>query len=742
MTSTHSSPEAMPGIQPNRAPAAKAGSAAAVLATLRLSLRKNSVVAVTALILMMVTLPLILILMATADPTIANNVSSALPELFMGLTSFLTLTISLFGLVLSAGLMFGFLHNRPALDVIHALPVRRLPFYTGRFLAGYLLVAGPQLLTFLTVLALRFTPYLQSISTSQIIKTALQTALMSLAVYAASVLAFLLTGTIFDALFLILLLNAAYPATLLTIDYFASLVLPGYNMGNLANLDRYLLLTPIGQFYTAVIQPLDWIQVLWWAFLVIVMAGGAWLLYRRRPSELAGKPFAYRTPFLVIRFLASVVVGLFFGYLFHRFQPGLLPYGCGVLIGSFTIHLVIEVILSRGFGAFRRSLPSYGVFIVLFGIGCAVVATGFFGYDDRLPNPDQIVSVELTTNELGSIYQSNGRVVYPTFQEAQNVLLIRALHESYLQTLHTAVSKPYTLSTAEKLQSLAYGNQAETASGDIRSPEEVSYDTGAAVCRISYHLASGRQLTRTYTIIFSQEPFAGLISKLKSTAEYNLQKYAVFFQPAARIPNLSLTEKTGQPVFTLTNPQDLAEMERLQDALRADLTQGAAENTDAQFIGDLAVSDGAYQTIRLNNGYAATLTVLTELKLINNLAAISDRFEVAYIARDPRQFDLRMEMQKMSGDSAYGYTPQYYPDAGPQSPRLNSSADFLTVRDPAVIKAFYQAGNRDWPAAEDGYLVLLAVRGQVQDDGLTNGPLPALYVPASALPADLLSQLK
>jgi uncharacterized BrkB/YihY/UPF0761 family membrane protein len=99
----------------------------AVKAVLGLSLRKNKVVLVTVLLVMMVTLPLVLLLMSTSTG------STYLADAFQSLVTFLTLQISLAALILSAGLMFAYLHNRPAIDVFHALPVRRVPLFIGRF---------------------------------------------------------------------------------------------------------------------------------------------------------------------------------------------------------------------------------------------------------------------------------------------------------------------------------------------------------------------------------------------------------------------------------------------------------------------------------------------------------------------------------------------------------------------------------------------------------------------------------
>ncbi len=768
MTSTHSSPEQNP-----KDPASQSRSDwRSLLAMLGLSLSKNKVVAITTLILMLVTLPLILLLMqgpAGSDIDLANQ-PIMLTQSFRGLVTFLTTPISIAGLILSAGLLFGFLHSRPALDVYHALPVRRPALFAGRFLAGYLLIAGPQLLTFATVLGLRLLPVLNLLSIGEVLTIAGQVALMSLAVYTTTVFAFVLTGTIFDALFLIFLLNIAWPATLATLDFFISQVLPGYTISNEAmnTLSRYLLLTPVGQFFAASYLPLSGLKALWWLGLCVILGGASWLIYQRRPSELAGKPFAYRAPFIALRFLASLVVGLFFGYLFHQFQAGLLSYTGGLLVGAFTTHLVIEVILSRGFTGLRRSLVSFAAYLLIFAIGTTVVATGLFGYDYRLPAEQGIVAAEITTDELLPVYQANNTIVYPVFKDPANVAIVRSIHAAYVDWLKNNVARPYSLTKGSRLRQPTPGypiNAAGMEASAIIQPEltvdgkpsvaDIQPVSRMTSCRIAYRLASGQWLTRTYVIDFAQEPFASLISQLKKSPEYLLQQFVAFFQPAAQMPAISLLEKTGQPLFSLSNPRDTAKISQIQQALRQDLMQGAAQATNSTYIGNLTL-DQSGANIWLSTAYKATIGVLQELGLLNNPEAVAERYETMYIARHPAGLDTVMEMQKLNADLnvsgafndyfKYTYTANYYPAGNASSPYLNNTDAFMQVSDPAQIKVLYQAGEKTWPvadtAATSGYLVLFAMRGQVQADGTISGSLPALYVPVSQIPAALLAQLQ
>ncbi|MEA4887868.1 MAG: hypothetical protein VB070_00165 [Clostridiaceae bacterium] len=703
----------------------------------KLGFRKNKTTAITGLILMLVTVPVILLLQLSVAPE-----STYLDDMFQGLITFLMLPISLIMLILAAGLMFGYLHNRAALDVFHTLPIRRVPLAAGRFLAGYLLVFIPQAITFLVIFILRLVRPLDALSLGLLGKTAGSVFLMSLAVYAVSVLAFVMTGTIFDALFLTALLNLAYPATLATLEFFIGLVLPGFTIDMQPALDRYLLLSPVGRFFTVVYRGLNLLDLLWWVLVIAAMIFGILIIYKQRKSERAGNPFTYHMPFLINRFLACLVIGLYFGYLFYQFKAGNLMFAIGVLIGSFTTHLVIEVILSRGFGAFKRSLVSYAVYLACFIAGCAMIMSGFFGFDYRLPDQDKIVRAELTTNDLLPIYQSGDQSIYPVFEDEQNLLLIRQLHEHYLAELPKLAPKPYTLSTLNKLT----GNMSEYESSDAAGAADGT--TGGSrsrtSCRVAYYLVSGQKMVRTIYIDFAQEPYAGLLKQLQASNEYKLQRYAGFLQPVGQLKSVELFDKTGQTLLTLTTQtsQSLERLAELQTAVKADLAAGADSQAGRLVIGCF-IQDGNYNSpLYLTEAFGRTLATLRAMGLSTDFSQLAARYSAAYVVADPADMSAAKDLYSMGGDAESFYPAQYQPYGDLGAPYLNNEDLFVKISDPALIAELYQLGEIGWSGETDGCMVLFAVNGQVQNDGSANSPLPMLYLPESKISENLKQQLE
>jgi hypothetical protein len=695
--------------------------------TIVLCFRKNLAITVTTLLLMWVALPVILLMVP-----IKFYDSTTIAELFRNLTAIPFFAISAVALILCAGQMFTYLHSRTATDVYHVLPVRRQTLFAGRFLGGFLLVLVPQILTFSSILVIRLLPGYQILDMSLVIQTTLAFMLISLALYAVAVLAFVLTGTLFDAMFLLLMLNVVWPGTLLTIDTFVSMILPGFSMGNFASLvdvDRYLLLAPAGELLKVCYQPMRLFEVFWWIALTLVMILGSMLVYRRRPSEFAGRPLVYRLPFLIVRFMVTLVAGLIFGYLYYETYANLAAFIFSAAVGSLATHTLIEVILSRGFRNFRRSLISYGVFIILFAAGCVVVATGFFGFDTRLPAIDKIIEVRLTSRSDLVIFNRYGSYDGFTYSDPENIAALLEMNENWLDKMQTLVRKPYSLKTNDWLDNYDNGKD----SGPSSEPS-----------RIVYKMASGFERVRTVYFNFNEEPYASLYNQIRKTEEYKRQYYRYFFEPDSVLSEICLDDKDGQSVLSMTQAKDEQVLAKILTALREDLLQDADGQSGGRFLGYLEITvffdftgpvdNQGYtshkRTFQLTDAFCHTMAVLEEHHLLDNLGAHVDSYIAAYMTSS--NGEAGSLLYRLIKNPSRGYGPYFYPGqqfADVNLPLLNDSQFFLKIEDPDVIRSLYLRGQDVETTQDGGYLVILATAGQVKTDGTATSDLLALYLP-------------
>jgi len=710
--------------------------AAQVWNTIVLVFRNHLVLTVSTLILLMAALPVILLMLP-----VKYYDSTTIEELFRYLVGIPVSIISTVALILSAGKTFSFLHQKTAVDVYHALPVRRSAFFVGRFLGGALLVLLPQLLTFVTVLLIRFLPGYQILEGALVIKTALSFMLMSLALYAVSVLSFVLSGKLFDAMFLLLMFNIAYPGVLYAIDSVVERILPGFamtNSVNIAHIDRYLLLSPIGGLLKTAFQPLSAFNVLWWLALILAMSIGSLLIYQRRPSELASRALAYKFPFLMIRFLACLAAGLIFGYLYYDLYATLLAFIFSAAVGSLITHTLIEAVLSRSFRNYRRSLKSYGVFILVFAMGCLIVATGLFGYDTRLPAKDRIVQARLALKTDYFFFFANSSDSELVFSDPENLARLREMNQAWLNEMQTQAARPYTLNTNSLL-------------GQYAS------DAGYSAYRITYVLPSGWKFVRTVYFNFSEEPYASLYRQIRASEEYKRQQYKYLFQADSELKAIILTSKTGLNIPIPIERTDQERLAKILAALQQDLLENAEGQPDSKLLCylDAIVSFGyegpignqgftqTTQHIALTDAYVNTVALFEEYGFLSDLDADINQFVTAYITSSDSE-DKKLSLLERA--LRYSQGPYCYPvNANSQRdgdwPLLNDEEIFTQVEDPDLVRYLYMSGQDVANAENGGYFVVLAAAGQVGADGINNTSLPILYLPADQVPEELANLL-
>ena len=240
--------------------------------------------------------------------------------------------------------------------------------------------------------------------------------------YAFTVFIAVCSGTTFNAIISAVAIGIAYPIFMYLLIIMVNSLLPGFT------LEGFTTILTAGSPYMASFVPVFFIAYtsqgitmsadmiaffVWWACITVVMIAASWLLYRARKSENAEGRKAYPVPQIIIRTVVSGAVGIGLGYILHATLGGTVAFFAGVVIGAVIAHIIIEVLYARGFRTLLKSLPYLAGFLVLFGIYYAILATGCFGYDTKVPLANQVESVDLdldntTANEILDV---NGKTI-------------------------------------------------------------------------------------------------------------------------------------------------------------------------------------------------------------------------------------------------------------------------------------------------------------------------------------------
>ena len=399
------------------------------------------------------------------------------------------------------GNLFGYMHNRGAVDLFHALPLGRVPMLLGRFFAAltHLLVpmaAGLFLSALLTVLANGIDADAWVIFRTYGVLLAILF-LMQFAFLAFSVFLCVCCGNTANTVLSILAINVGWCVLVLFSWIFLELSLPGLPdfLGVLPLLflesPAYALLSPMAAGFSSLGVALfidgglaqHAFPIMWWAIFGVALFFLSLWLYKRRRSESAGEGFAFAVPRVVIRALIALTAAIVFG------TAGAVYFGnaaisVGLLfVGLVLGHVLSEAVFQRGFSTQKKQLPALGITAAALVVAVVLVGTGGFGYVTRVPAAADVASIELDTRYFPYMPQ----LYYSVEGEDPSAPYISDSHRYAAE-----ISTPDEVAAVRDAQA----NAVQSLSGPFL-PRETMLQKDF---QLTYHLKDGGTFERSYSL--------------------------------------------------------------------------------------------------------------------------------------------------------------------------------------------------------------------------------------------------
>ncbi len=397
---------------------------------------------------------------------------------------------------------FAWLFSARQTDFYHALPIRREKLFLVVLVNGILIAAVPYgVMSVISALIILF-------STGR--KLALVLALTGflyhmaqfLFVYAAAVTAVMLTGTLIVSVLAALTLMGYGPLLVFSINALFSQYFITYLPMNSLQLSWLQHSSPF--LYGISLDPgsSGWLLKGIIAFVWFVLLTALNLfLYKKRPSEAAGRAICFDVTRGPIRIALSVLAGLSVSVLIRELLAGAAHIDAWVVFAAFcavaVTGCVIEIIFHADFRKLFASPLRLMLSLALTFLILAVFRFDLAGYDLYLPAADSIASAGVYTEQMESnlweLHQNvtleenlkNGQY-YTQYQNDENVN-IHLIDRMQLDDPTTV------LSIAQAgIQSLK--TQPEAA---LQQDQDLSH---FGVVLVSYHLKNGRVLRRRYPI--------------------------------------------------------------------------------------------------------------------------------------------------------------------------------------------------------------------------------------------------
>lgn len=435
---------------------------------------------------------------------ISGSIGSYVNDIF-NVTTFMYVIV-IIAAILSAIMVFRDLSNKKTANVYYSLGFSRSKLFASTYLAGAVSVLGMVLIPFgLSFVINAFSFGISKELLSALIFTVSCLCNVSLIAYTLSAIAMTLSGMLVEGIFFSFFLNAVSPIFTFSCCLFSDGLLTGGGfvdadsdyIGSFQNsfisafLGKLSFLNNLSHsaqeanrlsccLYTSDIDGFrpylsveNWttpsfIPLLVWSFILIGVIALAFFVFNRKKAEnigfFASCPLLYRIFFgtLIVGFSSlgcsagrTITKGLTWLYIL------IILAACLVIT---TLMTLILVKLSRM--KFKTEFRCFGIYclaVILFG---AIFSTGFFGYQNRLPAPENVAEVRITpfsssfTGEGGydselngdswgcvdpinmDTFATNGSIPY-SFVSKADIVNIQELHKGLIEADNTKLAQNY-----------------------------------------------------------------------------------------------------------------------------------------------------------------------------------------------------------------------------------------------------------------------------------------------------------
>ncbi|MCY1713470.1 hypothetical protein [Caproiciproducens galactitolivorans] len=587
------------------------------------------------MLLMFIGFPMIIMIMMsnvvnnTQQVFTVDTLNSAYTDGVSLMLIFVMMLLLIFTVVIAV-MLFCYLHRKRSVDLFHSLPIRRTPMLLGRYFAGLTALFAPILLNFIivSIIGLSYRIDMQY-SFSFVGGKMLWCMLMIAAALTFSVFMAVCTGTSFDMVISILGVNAAYPLLIYVSSVFASHLLPGLKIALTPKTTVLTAFSPFAAGFLPLFYPFGRNGdltggvsagfLIWWILCTLILLGASIFLCRRRKSECAESNFAFPIPKIIIRFMVTAVSGIGFGVLLLMATGMPVSFFIGVISGSLAAHIVVEAVYSRGFQQMRKSFAWYGVFAASFLLFYGVLATGFFGYDTRVPNAAEVEKIEVTapnSRAENQFYSANENEHFrkigelsPSIKDKENIGKVLNIHRTFTED-NRKTFFPYALKGRE------YENFV-----------------------LTYHLKNGGVVKRSYSYTYNnsaedaaQRRSDEMIEQITQIDEYHKTASILFYLEPEYIDSLNISmiskNEEAKEIPVVLNRNEKTE---LLEALRKDCLNGTVNcafnpyrneenfmNIVFRYADPVTLKDGELKT--LLGGYSGKINI----RGTNNFALYSN----------------------------------------------------------------------------------------------------------------------
>lgn len=471
--------------------------------------------------------------------------------------------------------VYSYLHNKRKADLYGSLPISRIMLFVSKSASAYLFTLIPAMF-FLGIIFIISMCLGQPI-VNEAIDIYVKLLMGTLASISAYGLISVCCGTTINSVIMFIAVCIAYPLSAMFIKGVAN----GFFCGTYTGIfkDHFIMnaLNPLAAY--------DGINIIYWLIFSAVCIVASAFLVKRRKAERAQASFAYYLPCHIVKVLVAFLVGMFLGVLFgslNVFGNGYLGFVFGFILGSVPAFVITHLIFYKGFSKLiRTSIPLGGLVVVVVAV-MAVCNYDVFGYNEFVPNFDDVQSAGLIDSEY--FYRENdsdlNKIVRSSAEDFTDKEIINSIISS-----HSSIIADKDFSSDKKFQSVWYDMLVDNMNIGLN---EMRYS-------FAYKMNNGRVVTRTYSLSVYDSYLSNYIdtTNIVKTKTYTEKYTAAINAKQSDISNIIVKAESYAGCVSEDTDKSKEDFAKVLDAFREEF-KADKNNTETVLA---PIDDGYYYEV-------------------------------------------------------------------------------------------------------------------------------------------------
>ncbi len=479
---------------------------------------------------------------------------------------FLVALVLLFGVLIGIN-GFSYLFSKQKTDLYHSIPVRRDTMFFVSYINGILYFAVPYavMLAFTLIMGKMY-GLVNGTALATAVTAYFITMLCYIMIYSTAILASMLTGNVIISILATGTFFAYGPIVKVLYWGYHEIFFWGfYSYPTMLDDTRYY--SPIALYSNIVNAVAEHTAtgtslIIEAAIVTIILAVLSMIIYRKRPSEAAGRAIAFPKLCPFIKFLiiipAALASGIFFRELVTTGSQKDIWFGFGIIFALVLAHAVMEIIFRFDFKAAVKNMPHLILAFVITAVIAAIFRFDILRYSSYVPKTASIASIGM---EIGILNTGN---TYYNLDSLTEDLSDSEFYNFIYRDVETYLLENIKLTDIETCLALAENGieytQKVYSSRDSRfralnQDTSDEYDTHRySYITYCYHLKNGENVYRRYYVDLTEN--IDLLNQIYSSNEFKEVAYPVLTFSDSSLERENFDYYSPLGAYTLKNLTD------------------------------------------------------------------------------------------------------------------------------------------------------------------------------------------